>query len=60
MDTKLLTMLSAISTQQAKAIENTATAVNQLLDYITTHLSDGVMYHASNMVLAVHSNASYS
>jgi len=58
-DNKLLATLSAISSQQAKATENTAKAVSQLLDYVATHPNDGVTYRASSMVLAAHSDASY-
>ena len=58
-DNKLLATLSAISSQQAKATENTARAVNQLLDYVATYPSDGITFRASNMILAAHSDASY-
>jgi hypothetical protein len=58
-DNKLLATLSVIGTQQAAATENTAKAVNQLLDYVATYPSDGITYRASNMVLAAHSDASY-
>ena len=58
-DNKLLATLSTISSQQAHATENTATAVNQLLDYVATYPSDGITYRASSMILAAHSDASY-
>jgi hypothetical protein len=58
-DNKLLATLSVISSQQARATENTAKAVHQLLDYVATYPSDGILYRASNMVLAAHSDASY-
>jgi hypothetical protein len=58
-DNKLLATLSVIRTQQAAATENTAKAVNQLLDYVATYPSDGITYRVSNMVLAAHSDASY-
>ncbi len=58
-DNKLLATLSIIGTQQAKAMENTAKAVNQLLDYVATYPSDGITYHASNMVLVAHSDTSF-
>ena len=58
-DNKLLATLSAISAQQAKATENTAKAVHQLLDYVATYPLDGITFRASNMVLVAHSNASY-
>ena len=58
-DNKLLTTLSTISSQQAKATERTAEEVMQLLDYVATYPSDGITYRASNMVLAAHSDASF-
>ena len=58
-DNKLLATLSTISSQQAKATENTKKAVHQLLDYVATYPLDGITYRASSMVLAAHSDASY-
>lgn len=58
-DNKLLATLSTISSQQAKATENTAKAVHHLLDYVATYPQDGITYRASSMVLAAHSNASF-
>lgn len=46
-DNKLLATLSAISSQQARATQNTAKAVNQLLDYVAAYPSDGITYRAS-------------
>ena len=59
-DNKLLATLSAISSQQEKATENTAKAVNQHLDYVATYPSDGITYHARDMILAAHSDAVFS
>ena len=58
-DNKLLATLSTISSKQAKATEKMAESVMQLLDYVATYPSDGIMYRASNMVLAAHSDASF-
>lgn len=58
-DNKLLVALSAISSQQPKATENTARAAHQLLDYVATYPSDGITYRASSMILAAHSDASF-
>jgi len=58
-DNKLLATLSTISSQQAKATENTAKAVHQLLDYVATYPQDGITYRSSSMVLAAHSDASF-
>jgi hypothetical protein len=52
-DNKLLATLSTISSQQAKATENTKKEVHQLLDYVATYPSNGITYRASSMVLAV-------
>ncbi len=58
-DNKLLATLSTISSQQATATENTAKAVNQILNYVATYPSDGITYRASSMILAAHSDASF-
>jgi hypothetical protein len=36
-----------------------ADAYNQLLDYVATHPNAGLRYHACDMILAVHTDASY-
>ncbi len=36
-----------------------ANACHQLLDYIATHPNAGLQYHACDMILAVHTDASY-
>jgi hypothetical protein len=51
--------LSDIATQQAAPTENTKKRVNQFLDYMWTHLDAKICYRASDMILKVHSNASY-
>jgi hypothetical protein len=57
---KLLHALSKIGTQQAAATEATITGrVDHLLDYCATYPNDGILYRASNMVLAAHSDAAY-
>ncbi len=55
----ILMALSAIATQQSTPTEETLAPVNQILDYIRTHPDAKIRYRASNMVLNVHSNASY-
>jgi hypothetical protein len=57
----LLHALSKIGTQQAAATESTNERVNHLLDYCAsaTYPNDGILYRASNMILAAHSNAAY-
>jgi hypothetical protein len=51
--------LNEIATEQTKATEKTQAATNQLLDYLATHLDATIRYHASDMILHIHSDASY-
>jgi hypothetical protein len=55
----MLAALGSIATQQANPTENTMKKVRQFLDYASTHPDAIVTYHASDMVLAGHSNALY-
>ncbi len=55
----LLVALSTIAAQQSNGTQAVAYACNQLLDYVATHLNTGLRYHACNMILAVHTDASY-
>ncbi len=45
--------------QQAAQPENTMKSVNQFLDYMWTHPDAIIRYHASDMILNVHSEALY-
>ena len=58
-DNKLLVTLNLIGTQQAAATEATNEAINQMLDYLDTYPNDGIVYHASDMILAAHSDAGF-
>jgi hypothetical protein len=51
--------LNEIATEQTKATEKTQAATNQLLDYLATHPDATIRYHASDMILHIHSDASY-
>jgi hypothetical protein len=51
--------LNDITTEQTKANKKTQAATNQLLDYLATHPDATIQYHASDMILHIHSNASY-
>jgi hypothetical protein len=51
--------LSEISLQQAAPTENMMKCVNQFLDYMWTHPDAVIWYCASDMILNVHSDASY-
>ena len=56
---KLLVVLSAIGAQKSKATEETAAAIEQLLDYVATYPNYGILFRAINMMLAAHSNAGF-
>jgi hypothetical protein len=56
-DPTVLMPLNDITTEQTKATEKTQAATNQLLDYLATHPDATIRYHASYMILHIHSNA---
>jgi hypothetical protein len=58
-DPTVLMPLNDIATEQTKATEKTQAATNQLLDYLATHPDATIRYHASDMTLHIHSDASY-
>jgi len=58
-DASMLPALGTLATQQASPTQNTLKKIKQFLDYAATHLDAVVTYHARNMVLAGHRNASY-
>jgi hypothetical protein len=58
-DPTVLMPLNDIATEQTKATEKTQAATNQLLDYLATHPDSAIRYHASDMILHIHSDASY-
>ena len=51
--------LSSIAGRQAKATEKLKEELNQFLDYCSTHPDARVRYVASDMILALHSDASH-
>jgi hypothetical protein len=51
--------LNDIATEQIKATEKNQAATNQLLGYLATHPDATIRYHASDMILHIHSDASY-
>jgi hypothetical protein len=55
----LLTPLSSIASQQAAPTEQTEKKAKQMLDYIASQDEPILTYNASDMVLAVHSDAGY-
>jgi hypothetical protein len=58
-DPTVLMPLNDIATEQTKATDKTQAAINQLLDYLAAHPYGTIRYHASDMILHIHSDASY-
>jgi hypothetical protein len=58
-DPTMLTAVNDIAAQQSCATEDTAAAMNQLLDYCATHPNATIVYHRSDMILHADSDASY-
>jgi hypothetical protein len=58
-DGGLLPALSSLASQQANPTEKTMLLCKQFLDFMATQEDAVLTYQASNMVLAIHSNASY-
>jgi hypothetical protein len=51
--------LNDIATEKTKVTGKTQAATNQLLGYLATHPDAAIRYHASDMILQIHSDASY-
>jgi hypothetical protein len=58
-DPTVLMPLNDIATEQTKVTEKTQAAIDQFLDYLATHPDATIRYHASDMILHIHSDASY-
>jgi hypothetical protein len=58
-DPTVLMALNDIATEQTAATEKTKTAAGQLLDYLATHPDANIRFQASDMILHIHSDASY-
>ena len=58
-DSTVLVALSSIASMQATPTELTMELIKILLDYVATHPDAILTYEKSDMVLAVHSDASY-
>jgi hypothetical protein len=48
-----------LASEQSNATEVTADKVIKLLNYCNTHPETKIRYHASDMILHIHSDASY-
>ena len=57
-DTTLLMPLNAIYTEK-KSTEKTQAAADHILYYLVTHPDAAIWYHASNMIIHIHSDALY-
>jgi hypothetical protein len=58
-DMTVLMVLSTIAVDQMKATEQRMEQCMQLLDYLAHNADAKVRFHASDMILNIHSNASY-
>jgi hypothetical protein len=58
-DSTMLTALSAIASTQAEPTKKTMACCKRFLNYAATHQDAVLTYKKSNMVLTIHSNASY-
>ena len=58
-DITTLVALSSIASEQSQATTTTKKHVQQLMDYLSTHKDATIRYVASDMILNVHSDASY-
>ena len=56
---KLLVSLSAIGAQQEAATEDTAAAIEQLLDSVATYPNDVILFRKSDIILAAHVDAGF-
>jgi hypothetical protein len=51
--------INVLASEQSNATEMTAYKVIELLNYCKTHPEAKIRYHASDMILHIHSDASY-
>jgi hypothetical protein len=58
-DSTILVAINALATEQAKPTEQTLVRVRQFLDYCASQEEAVITYHASDMTLAVHSDAGH-
>ncbi len=59
-DGGLFPVLSSLASQESNPTEKSMELCKQFLDFMAMQEEAILTYHASNMVLAIHSNASYS
>ena len=59
-DITILKTLNSLSRQQSKPTATTAKHTDHLLDYLASHPNAVIRYYASDMLLQIHSDASYN
>ena len=58
-DLSMLVALGTIASSQSSPTEDTLTKITDLLNYASTHPSPTIRYSPSDMIIHVHSDASY-
>jgi hypothetical protein len=58
-DSTMMVALGTVASKQSKGKHATAQAITQILKYASAHPDANVRYHASDMCLHIHSDASY-
>jgi hypothetical protein len=58
-DPILIMPINVLTSEQSTAIQVTADQVIKLLNYCNTHPESKIQYHSSDMMLHIHSDASY-
>jgi hypothetical protein len=58
-DPTLIMPINVLASEQSSATNNTADKIITLLNYCNTHPESKIRYHSSDMVLHIHSDASY-
>jgi hypothetical protein len=58
-DPTLIMPINVLASEQSNTTEVTADEVIKLLNYCNTHPETKIRYHASDMILHIHSDASY-
>ena len=58
-DNTILVPVGTLASQQSQATQSTYKSLSQLLDYLATHPDASIRYNVSDMILWVHSDASY-
>ena len=56
----MLTSLSIMASQQGSPTKDIMNRTKHFLDYMATQEDDVLTYHASDMILAVHSDAGFN